>query len=156
MENFTSKVNFIYENTKEYPHSGKTFFEHLLNTSNIIRKLFPKEQYLIDAGLFHSIYGTCYYKFDSKNSRKKIKSIIGEKSENLVYIFCTLENRTFQIIQNNFEDDVHRDLLILEYANYLEQNCYDEPVNQIKKLLYEKFYIKLPEIKKNNLNFSYY
>lgn len=144
MNSLDTKLNFIYENTKDFPHGSKSFFEHLVNTSNIIKELFPNDQYLIDAGLFHSIYGTYYYKFDNKISRDTIKSIIGEKSENLVYIFCTLPNRTFQIIQNIFKREIQRDLYILEYANYLEQNGDKKIIDKIRTDLYENFYIELP------------
>ena len=156
MKIFDDKVNFIYNNTKGYPHSRKTFFEHLLNTSNIIRELFPEKQYLIDAGLFHSIYGTCYYEFDCKKSREQIKSIIGEKAENLVHIFCTLEDRTYKIIENEFDGEIQKDLLILEYANCLEQECDNEILLEIKSVLYEKFSIQLPSIKTYSIPFTYY
>jgi hypothetical protein len=144
MKTFDDKINFIYENTKDCPHSGRSFFEHLINTSNIIKSLFPEDQYLIDAGLFHSIYGTSYYEFDKNISRDTVKSIIGEKSENLVYIFCTLPDRTFRIIQNTFEREIQRDLYILEYANYLEQNGNKKVIDRIKNDLYKNFSIKLP------------
>jgi uncharacterized protein (DUF2164 family) len=140
MDNFKNKVKYVWEKTKTFPHNnGKSFFQHLLNTSNIITTLFPTKQYLIDAGLFHSIYGTCYYNHGIKISRTEIKSLIGNKSENLVYIFCNLENRTEVILQNKFKKDIQKDLYILEYANYLEQNGNIDIINIIKNNLFIQF-----------------
>lgn len=121
---FDEKTQFIYDRSQQlidYPNGRRTFFTHLLNTSLIIKKLFPEEQYLIDAGLYHSVYGTCYNRHENKVSREKIRDLIGKKSENLVYIFCSLENRTDVILRHQFEKEKQRDLYILEYANILEQ-----------------------------------
>lgn len=156
MPSFKDKIDFIYKTTKNYPHGEKFFHQHLINTSNIIKKLFPTEEYLIDAGLFHSIYGTFYFNFDKNISRNQVKSLIGEKSENLVYIFCTLRNRTFNILQNKFEKNIQRDLLILEYANYLEQNGEKKILDQLKNILEKQFFIKIPDSKENKTKFFYY
>lgn len=112
---------FILNLTKNIPHGNKTFFEHLYNTSKIIEKKFPDKDYLIDAGLFHSIYGTCYFDFKNNLSRNQIKKIIGSRSEEIVYLFCTLENRTDKILEHKFEEPLQQDLYILEYANLLDQ-----------------------------------
>lgn len=67
------KTKFIFDKTKDVQHGNKTFFEHLQNTSKIIEQYFSDQQYLIDAGLFHAIYDTCYFKFDSDVDRKSVK-----------------------------------------------------------------------------------
>lgn len=154
--NFKNKINFIYEKTKKYSHNGKLFFDHLINTSNIIKELFPKEQYLIDAGLFHSIYGTCYYNFDQKIKRFEVRSLIGEEAENLVYIFCSLSNRTLKIINNNFDPKIQRDLCILEYANYLEQNGDEKIISELENILNKKFFIKLKNLTNKKRKFIYF
>lgn len=133
------KVRYIYNLTKKENHSGRKFFNHLYNTYEITKKLFPSHQYLIDASLYHSVYGTCYYKFNSSVNREYIKELIGERAENLVYIFCNLDNRTNRILEGNFDFEIQRDLYILEYVNLLEQNKNFETIYHIKYNL-SKFY----------------
>lgn len=115
------KEKFIFDLTKDHKHSGKDFFTHLKNTSNIIQSLFPEDQYLIDAGLYHSVYGTQSYYFKEKVTREQVKKLIGEKSESLVFVFCSLKNRVNKILEHKFVSDIQKDLYILEYANQLEQ-----------------------------------
>jgi|688.fasta_scaffold1339490_1 hypothetical protein len=135
MEMLDKKIIYLYEKTQDSSHSGRSLFDHLVGTSNIIKKLYPTKQYLIDAGLFHSIYGTYYYNANLEISRSEVKSLIGEKAENLVYIFCTTENRTEKILQNQFSKNIQRDLYVLEYANLLEQGSDINIINKIKNNL---------------------
>ena len=75
MSNINSKkLNFILESTKSCKHNGKEFFDHLLQTSGIVEKLCQQigindSEYLVDAALFHSIYGTDYYEFNEQITR---------------------------------------------------------------------------------------
>lgn len=154
MENFNNKIKYVYEKTKNYSHSERSFFNHLMGTSNIIKEIFPTQQYLIDAGLFHSIYGTCYYDFNVEIPRSEIKLLIGEKAENLVYIFCSIEERTKAILNNQFDKNIQKDLYILEYANLLEQGEDITIINRIKNNLFNQFNIKI-NILENKLSFSY-
>ena len=121
----SKKLNFILESTKAHKHNGKTFFDHLLQTSGIVEKLCQKigikeYQYLVDAALFHSIYGTDYYEFNEQITREKVISLIGEQAEQLVHFFCSLPERNIQILQHKFDKRLQRDLYIIEYANLLE------------------------------------
>ena len=120
------KLEFIHKISKNIKHGSKTFFDHLFNTSSIVEKLcndigISESRYLIDAALYHSIYGTDYFEHNTAISREKITSIIGEKAEQLVYFFCSLPDRNIQILQHKFTpDQLQRDLYILEYANLLD------------------------------------
>ena len=131
MTNINSeKLNFILEATKSHKHTGRTFFDHLLQTSGIVEKLCQQigiddSQYLVDAALFHSIYGTDYYEFNEQITREKVISLIGEKAEQLVHFFCSLTDRSVQILQHKFQPSLQRDLYILEYANVLEISITD-------------------------------
>ena len=120
----SKKLNFILESTKAHKHNGKTFFDHLLQTSGIVEKLCQKigieeYQYLVDAALFHSIYGT------EQITREKVISLIGERAEQLVHFFCSLPERNIQILQHKFDKSLQRDLYIIEYANLLELSITD-------------------------------
>ena len=126
----SKKLNFILESTKAHKHNGKTFFDHLLQTSGIVENLCQKigikeYQYLVDAALFHSIYGTDYYEFNEQITREKVISLIGEQAEQLVHFFCSLPERNIQILQHKFDKRLQRDLYILEYANLLELSITD-------------------------------
>ena len=126
----SKKLNFILESTKAHKHNGKTFFDHLLQTSGIVEKLCQKigikeYQYLVDAALFHSIYGTDYYEFNEQVTREKVISLIGEQAEQLVHFFCSLPERNIQILQHKFDKRLQRDLYIIEYANLLELSITD-------------------------------
>ena len=126
----SKKLNFILESTKAHKHNGKTFFDHLLQTSGIVEKLCQKigikeYQYLVDAALFHSIYGTDYYEFNEQITREKVISLIGEQAEQLVHLVCSLPERNIQILQHKFDKRLQRDLYIIEYANLLELSITD-------------------------------
>ena len=126
----SKKLNFILESTKAHKHNGKTFFDHLLQTSGIVENLCQKigieeYQYLVDAALFHSIYGTDYYEFNEQITREKVISLIGERAEQLVHFFCSLPERNIQILQHKFDKRLQRDLYIIEYANLLELSITD-------------------------------
>ena len=56
------KLEFIHKISKNIKHGRETFFDHLFNTSSIVEKLcndigISESRYLIDAALYHSIYG---------------------------------------------------------------------------------------------------
>ena len=63
----------------------------MIGTAKLLKELGRNETEQ-KAGLFHSIYGTEYYKHSEKLNvnREEVKNLIGEESENLVYIFCNL------------------------------------------------------------------
>ena len=121
------KVEFIKELTEGtfFGDPPRPFFNHLNNVSQLIAGLFPEEQHLIDAGLYHSVYGTSYFHFESDVTREQVQSLIGEKAENLVHVFCSLERRSIQIVQHKFPLTIQKDLYILEYGNILDVAIYD-------------------------------
>ena len=128
----SEKVKFIEDLTKGISHgkSSRPFFDHLNSTSKIMKGLFPQNQYLSDAALFHSVYGTSYFEFESDITREQVISLIGTEAEKLVYLFCSLENRTLQILQHKFEPELQKDLYKLEYANLLEDTSYRSKTSQ--------------------------
>jgi hypothetical protein len=118
------------------PHSSDTFMAHLCNTYELLCT-WGRPEYLCLAGLFHGIYGTESYvprSFPLKR-RRHIRSLIGEKSEFLVYLFCVGERPFFRAAQGQFTKirnridlteltipyDTWRDLAEIEAANWLEQ-----------------------------------
>lgn len=108
--------------TRSIQHSGGLFSDHLIASSAILAKL-QAPKYLCDAALYHSAYGTSYFSVETNFDKQSLLRLIGEKAERLVEIFCKTENRISSIIENTggWDSETHRDLLLLEYANLLEQ-----------------------------------
>lgn len=85
---------FLSENVPEaLPHTGDSNFDsHLRGVQSVLRG-WNAPEYLADAGLFHSLYGTegfQGYKL-CLTRRSSIRSLIGPKSERLVWIFCMVD-----------------------------------------------------------------
>lgn len=120
----SKEVKFIYDQTYNHKHSGKTFFEHLFNTMLMLEEQ-RLDKDIVLAGLYHSVYGTEFYDFNSANvTREKIQDIIGTKAESYVHEFCQLTNRFETILNNtnNYDYDMWYALLNIEGANLFEQN----------------------------------
>ena len=132
-----NKFTYLESLTSNIPHSDNNFYSHLYNTGYLLWKL-GEPEYICDAGLYHSVYDTSYFKANLNISRDKVKELIGEKAENLVHIFCNLQNRTDNLLNNSFDKEIHIDLLKIEYANYIEQNRTPHNlVETIKKIQYK-------------------
>jgi hypothetical protein len=133
----SKEVEYILKHCANLKHTDGTFFEHLYRTSIFLERLEQTKE-VCAAGLFHSIYGTEFYKYEgcSDVRRDDIKALIGEYAESLVYEFCKLENRVNVLLdnKNNYNDSFRKDLLFIEYANLLEQNInkrYDFEISRI-------------------------
>lgn len=132
---FISKeISYILEKTNGVVHSGRPFFEHLFNTMLIVENN-TKDSIVTKAALYHSIYGTEYYKAEEQfniPSRESIKDLIGIKSEELVYQFCNMKNRAHTLLtnENNYNPYTLKSLIEIEIANLLEQNYIREDYTQ--------------------------
>tara|TARA_Y100000361_G_C10965986_1_gene241328 strand:- start:25 stop:459 length:435 start_codon:yes stop_codon:yes gene_type:complete len=93
---------------------------HLIGTKNIIKDRGGPE-YLQDAGLFHSVYCTQSFHYQSSTNRKKICSLIGDRSEKLVYLYSICPKPRVENIHTLEEGQVKEDLLIMDKANEEEQ-----------------------------------
>tara|TARA_Y100001951_G_C11240211_1_gene240011 strand:+ start:580 stop:996 length:417 start_codon:yes stop_codon:yes gene_type:complete len=100
---------------------GRSLLAHLIGVRDFLKSRGASE-YLQDAGLFHSIYGTLSYMPDqgvvSFDDRDIIKNLIGEEAERVVYWFCMIDEPRLQNIQK-FEGDekLKNDLSLLDHAN---------------------------------------
>jgi len=117
------KIDFLKSiGSDKVKHSGGTLLEHLIGTSDILKKS-GEPEYLQDAGLFHSIYGTAYFMPDGGlvDNRQVVKDLIGEDAEEIAYWFCILDiPRVEQILK--FKGQLKKDLLSLDAANIEEQS----------------------------------
>jgi len=76
----------------ETAHTGRTLYDHLIGTYLILRSWGDDyvEDHVAVAGMFHSIYGTTYFKHQTTDNRNEIRDLIGSKAEKLVWAFCLL------------------------------------------------------------------
>jgi hypothetical protein len=116
------------------PHSGRTLLQHLEGTEAIVRRWGGNET-VCRAALFHSIYGTEFFKNaplkPSLETRRKIRKLIGPAAETLVFIFCTFQRSSiYAAIEANEEGEPCRlskaqiiNLVMILWANALEQGA---------------------------------
>ena len=74
-------------------------------------------EYVQDAGLFHSIYGTTYFNTQSTNNREEVRQLIGTEAEELVYLFCSLEHPRIDKIKEMEDTPKRYALRMIERAN---------------------------------------
>ncbi|HUQ40416.1 MAG TPA: hypothetical protein VM030_09690 [Acidimicrobiales bacterium] len=123
--------------TDEQPHSGRTLLEHLVGTRDLL-VAWGNPDHVCAGGLFHSIYGTAYYRVQSASldRRGEVAAVIGAAAEELAYLFCVTDRPAFfteiAAAEPTLEDRVHgtsvpvshsvlRHLIEIEVANVVEQ-----------------------------------
>jgi len=105
----------------EKGHKGQTLLEHLLGTKEILKK-WEAPEYLQDAGLFHSVYGTSVFLHQSTDDRVKVRELIGEQAEEIVFMFCSLPHPRTTNIGDLEEGQLKKDLQLLDFANRENQS----------------------------------
>jgi hypothetical protein len=82
--------SFLRAQTADVRHSGRTLFEHLKGTHDLLQRR-DAADYVCLAGLFHSIYGTNIFRHQAVpvSERHHVTELIGPKAELLAYIFCS-------------------------------------------------------------------
>lgn len=70
-------------------NSNELLLPHLRGTSELLRAWGARDA-LCDAGLFHSIYGTEFFRTQtlSPERREEVRAVIGEEAEALVWLWC--------------------------------------------------------------------
>lgn len=142
--------------TGESEHSGRSLLNHLQGVYDLLEQWGnPVETCL--AGLFHSIYGTAYYKKKTValNQRGNIKDLIGARAEELAYLFCACDRKhflrnftapgvytlkdLFREAEITISDDTFKALVEIAFANLLEQlpRINPPPDKQILRNLFE-------------------
>jgi hypothetical protein len=118
-------------------HGSEDFVSHCLGVYNILKEM-QAPLHICLSGLYHSIYGTEYFKNNSCPSRENIVDIIGEEAENLVHTFCTIPNRNIDLLKNKlkFDERKHKDLCFIELANLTNQSKYIND-NLLEELIYQ-------------------
>jgi hypothetical protein len=119
-------------------HSWSTLVKHLVETRELLVS-WRAAPALCTAGLFHSVYGTesfAHVTVDAAD-RETLRSIIGDESERLVYLFSVMTGESFDAAVHerpthrlehrngsgaiDVEHPVFVDLCNLSAANWMEQ-----------------------------------
>jgi hypothetical protein len=127
MNKYIECINYlIQKKANSINHSKSNLFNHLIGTYNILRKWECHED-ICFAGLLHSIYGNDFFTVKTETDRSVIKNLIGEKAEELVYIFN----------KNRYEN---KEVSIISFANALEQDMFHVLDNVYDKKDIDDFY----------------
>ena len=120
-----SKIKFLGNKLIAYLGSApKAVMDHLIGTAEIL-KSYGASDYLIDAGLFHSIYGEASSRNMPKNlylTRDELIDIIGQQAEQVVYEFCYISDPRSQNILLYPDGQLKEDLILLDRANEEQMN----------------------------------
>jgi hypothetical protein len=109
MNKYLNCINYlIQKKTNFIPHSKSNFMNHLIGTYNILRE-WKCDEHICFAGLLHAIYGNESFKNKIETDRKIIKNLVGEKAEELIYIY-------------NKDRYAIKEVSIIAFANQLEQD----------------------------------
>ena len=76
----------------------------------------------VKAGLFHSIYGNEFQRYKIDVPREEVQDVIGERSEHIVNLFNTLNDRVDTILYaRGLKEPDKTSLRWLEYCNIKDQ-----------------------------------
>lgn len=83
--------DFLRAHTMRVPHSGRSLYEHLKGVYHLLKFRGFRDEVCL-AGMFHSIYGTRYFKHAvmSRDERPVVRDLIGDEAELLAYTFGLL------------------------------------------------------------------
>jgi hypothetical protein len=130
--------------TGTHQHEKGSLRDHLIGTYELLTD-WGNEEAVALGGLFHSIYGTQYFRISSADlaHRPRITETIGLRAEELAFLFCATDRTGFiyevEKDQPTLWDCVAntliavprsavRDLLEIEAANIVEQRHDDRPM----------------------------
>ena len=110
--------------------SNRSLLHHLVGVSKLLSERGSSDELCV-AGLFHSIYGTARFRPKMVNikDRYKIRELLGEWPEKLVYEFCILPKDRRAGIKALPDGQMKNDLIDLAYANHDEMRIWKEENN---------------------------
>lgn len=95
--NIELKINQLIElGANNFEHLNGSLIKHLKGTYTLLQS-WDADPDLCIAGLYHAVYGTSGFDevLISEDYRDKIKEIIGEQSEKIVYSYCACDRDFF-------------------------------------------------------------
>ena len=120
-DSISTKIDFLKQlGSDKFKHRNQSLLEHLIGVRDILKK-WEAPEYVQDGGLFHSVYGTTYFKPQMTTDRDAVRYLIGEKAEELAYWFCFLDPPRSQRISILENEQLKKDLLLIDKANAEDQ-----------------------------------
>ena len=114
------KIKFLEDRLIDYlGFAPEAIMNHLIGTAVILQE-YGASDYLVDAGLFHSIYGEASSRNIPKNiylTREELVDIIGKDAERIVFEYSSIESPRTENIFNYPAGQLKEDLLLLDKAN---------------------------------------
>lgn len=118
--NESKAIDFLQKICEKIPHSNTLLFNHLYGTWKILKNQGCSKNVCL-AGMFHSVYGTEFFN-NLQIDREQLIHIIGNEAEDIVYRFCSLQNRDAELLH---EGCTQQDLIQIAYANLIEEKFRD-------------------------------
>ena len=147
---FLKSIDATY--TKMHDYDCGVLLEHLIGVHDILKELNVSE-HIQDAGLFHSVYGTPYFKEKMTIDRDVVCKLIGDDAEELVYIFCNLQHPRLENIIAIEDATIKKSLLLIHQANVDEVNRRKESKSRFLMSVHEINEDKLIQYLKNEIWF---
>jgi Rps23 Pro-64 3,4-dihydroxylase Tpa1-like proline 4-hydroxylase len=155
MSRLVNSLNYLISISEHIPHGHRNYVDHCFSVFTILKDQRESEDLCL-AGLLHSVYGTEFFNADLNTSRETVKNIIGDYAENVIYNFCNLKNRDYDILETlDLKDQLSQDLFKLARANLLSQtenNSDKELLNLLNLFKQQENTVKISNLSKN---FSY-
>ena len=128
-----TKIDFLKRlGCEECLHGSDTLLHHLIGTHDLLKQ-WGAEEYVQDAGLYHSVYGTEYFQPNLNVTRDQVREIIGTEAERLVDLFCCCQPPRAFTITLMSSGKTKEDLLLIERAN-------DEEIGGSRMMTMEEAY----------------
>jgi hypothetical protein len=89
------KLRFLEEaGAGAVPHSRRTLLEHLVGVRALLEGWRVRPE-LLDAGLFHAVYGTELFEgLRTPVERARLRELIGEEAERVVHLWSAIQRRS--------------------------------------------------------------
>jgi hypothetical protein len=115
-------IDFVKTKFGHVNHSLFSLADHLIGVFKVAKSLGLDQETCFGA-LLHSAYSTAQFQHDTKITRQELVELVGPNCENLIYQFCTLDQRLDTLLNNfnNFDMEIRIKLLSIEYCNLIEQ-----------------------------------
>ena len=103
------------------PHLHDDLLSHSIRVSGLLYN-YGRSMDEVKAGLFHSIYGNEFQRYKIDVPREEVQDVIGERSEHIVNLFNTLDDRPYTILYGRgLKEPEKTTLRWLEYCNIKDQ-----------------------------------
>ena len=116
-------------------HEEDSLLSHSIRVAGLLYN-YGRPMDEVKAGLFHSIYGNEFQRYKIDVPREEIQTVIGERSEHIVNLFCTLNDRVDTILYARGLDEPDKTTLRwLEYCNIKDHDTEADILKEFELLL---------------------